>query len=761
MRLSLKNKTNAAVLATFALIALALATIVLPFENQRYQSHKDNIVLLLKTTMERDLDSIANEIFDGNNRAVDIRLKHLMQIKGMHSIHVFDAGGRLLASRGDSASADVPNPNAEFSAMNPVRIQQKEINGIHTLEYVQTIKIIGEPIGSVVIHYSLEQLENTHKNALLIFSGILLTVFISLVILLNHLLSRTVIRPITHLRDAMETYRAAGSKQTVDVPENNEIGDLAASFNLMSEELTAYYEQLEEKNRILSLREQEVNSSKLYLQSVIDSMPSALVGIDLEGRVTQWNRQAETITGLSAEKAQGKLYKEVLPEISRVSMETVKDAITTTNVYTRSKVMFENRHSDLGYLDITIYPLSISGAEEAVIRMDDVTESVSMEEKMRQAQKMEAIGTLAGGIAHDFNNILSGIFGYAQLAGMSSRSGKTKEHLENIIKGAQRASDLVQQILTFSRKNDHEKHYLHLYPIVKEALKLIRSTIPAFIRIEDDISCEGKILGNPTQLHQVIMNLCTNAYHSMMETGGVLTVKLEDIELSDKVRPPLPDMVPGTYLKLQVTDTGQGMDAPTLERLFEPYFTTKSGKGTGLGLSVVHAIVAGHNGHINVWSMPGKGSVFDVYLPAEDAQEDMEKPPQKDETILSGTETILLADDEETIRLTSAAILEDLGYKVEVCENGRQAYERFKQNPDQFDIVITDLAMPEMTGDQLAAGILEIRGNTPIVLCTGFSERFNETQSRELGIQQYIHKPVPAEKLAEVVRGVLDQTVTP
>ena len=758
MRLSVKNKTNISVLATFAIIALALFTIVLPFENQRYESGLNNIMLLLKTTMERDRDSLANEIFDRNARALNIRLKHLMQIEGMLSIQVFDAEGKLLALRGEVAPPKALNPDTDVSGRDTVTIQEKKINGIHTLEYVRKIEVIGESIGAVAIHYSLERLVSAYKKSLLIFSGILFTVFFCLVILLNRLLSKTVIRPITGLRDVMETYSAGGSTQTVDVAANDEIGELAAAFNRMSNELTAYHDQLEEKNRTLAEREQEVNRVTNYLQSIIDSMPSALVGIDLDGRVTQWNRQAEIITGLSAENVQGKGYREVLPQVSNLSMETVKTAITSRNVYTRSKVFFQNSAGGREYFDITVYPLSTSGSREAVIRIDDVTESVSMEEKMLQTQKMEAIGTLAGGIAHDFNNILSGIFGYAQLAGMTCGQGKTKKHLDNIIQGAQRASDLVQQILTFSRKHDHEKHYLHLYPILKESLKLIRSTIPATIRIEEHIRCEKKILGNPTQLHQVIMNLCTNAYHSMMETGGVLTVQLEEIEFSNEAAPPLPDMAPGTYLKLRVSDTGHGMDAPTLERICEPYFTTKPGeRGTGLGLSVVHAIVTGHNGHVNVWSVPGQGSVFHVYLPVADPQEDTGPLPQQDGTILSGTETILLADDEETIRLTSAAILEDFGYRVVVCENGRQAYERFKQTPDQFDIVITDLAMPEMTGDQLAEGILELRGDIPIVLCTGFSERFNETQSRELGVQRYLYKPVLADELAEVVREVLDE----
>ncbi len=757
MKQTLKFKINAAILATFLLIVSLFLIIELPFEKQRYQSMQDKVILVLKTMMERDREPLANEIFDKSVRAIKIRLKKMMQVDGMLCVHVFDAQGNVLASEGYRHPLNVSLDFPGSPEKDTVSISKKRIDNFDTFEYVREIRIIGESIGFVVIYYSLEKIEKAHQKAFFIFGGMIFTVFVVLVILLNFMLSRTVVKPITSLRDVMEQMRITGKAEKAPVLKKDEIGDLARSFNHMSDEISASYDALEKKNLTLLQSENEINNVRLYLKNIIDSMPSVLVGINADGMITQWNREAEKFTGLAAEKTEGRFYTEVLPQVSVLTMNAIQSAIRNKTVQKKAKV--QARVLDRScYLDITLYPLAGGDTDEAVMRIDDITEHVRLEEAVQQSQKMEAIGTLAGGIAHDFNNILSGIFGYAQLAEMHlNDTERVKQHIGGIVKGAERASELVQQILTFSRKTDYEKQNLNLYIVVKEALKLLRSIIPSNIEIKEQITSRAAVAADPTQMHQVIMNLCTNAYHAMYENGGTLTVKLEEVAVPDAKSPPGMDMKPGQYLELKVSDTGYGMDADTLEKLFEPYFTTKvREKGTGLGLALVHAIVEEHQGYITVDSVPDKGASFHIYLPVADSKKPAAPHESKNKPVPQGEERILFVDDEKDLRFSSERLLQGYGYRVTVSENGMAAYELFKSDPHGFDLVITDMTMPRMTGDELAASILEIRPEIPVVLCTGYSEKISEKKARESGIKKFLQKPLTGSEMAIAIREVLD-----
>ena len=380
------------------------------------------------------------------------------------------------------------------------------------------------------------------------------------------------------------------------------------------------------------------------------------------------------------------------------------------------------------------------------------------ERQLQQAMKLQAIGTLAGGIAHDFNNILSPIIGYTELT-MDDipEDSQARNYLERILKATNRAKELVQQILMFSRQDCQERKPLKVQNLIKEALKLLRATIPATVEINCDVGEDcGPIMGDPTQIHQVIMNLCTNAYHAMQETGGSLDVSLKEIDISYNQTMERLGMKLGKHLQLTVKDAGHGMEPEVLERIFEPYYTTKEkGKGTGLGLSVIDGIVKNHGGDITVSSQPGKGTVFNIYLPVID-HIDVETESAETTIAANGSECILLIDDEEQIIDFEQQILQRLGYKVISKTDSEEALEEFAAQPDQFDLVITDMTMPKMTGDQLARKMMDIKPEIPVILCTGFNEAITEEKALAMGIDKFVMKPIVKDKLANTIRAVLD-----
>ena len=403
--------------------------------------------------------------------------------------------------------------------------------------------------------------------------------------------------------------------------------------------------------------------------------------------------------------------------------------------------------------------LVLSSARDISERRKSERERERLEAQLRQSQKMEAIGTLAGGIAHDFNNILAAIIGYAEIAEANIPASSSMHNgLRQLLKAAFRARDLVKQILVFSRmKGSGERAELNLAALVGEVVGFLRATLPSTIEIRQEIGAlNGFVLANPTQIHQVLMNLATNAAHAMTD-GGVLTIALDEVVLDAVTETFTANITPGAYLRLTVKDTGHGMDAATVERIFDPYFTTKEiGKGSGLGLSVVQGIVKRHEGAVDVRSAPGEGTEFAVYLPAvvsEAQPQVVEGPP-----IAGGSERILLVDDEQAVIEVTREILEMLGYKVTIGLNGAEALDAFRTAPEGFDLVITDFTMPRMTGVELAGEILSICPRVPVILCTGFSERISEEKAVAMGIRAFVMKPLKMDEFARLVRSILDSS---
>lgn len=418
------------------------------------------------------------------------------------------------------------------------------------------------------------------------------------------------------------------------------------------------------------------------------------------------------------------------------------------------------------YMEVSGYP--VFNKQGDIIQMieyaKDITalkmaeeERISLEEKLRQASKMEAIGTLAGGIAHDFNNILTAILGYADMVRDTlTPESQAGQDIEQVLKAGRRARELVRHILQFSRQSERDYGPLQIHLIVKEALKLLRAAIPTNIAIQQNIDPQcGVILSDPTEIHQIVMNLCTNAAHAMEQGGGTLDVGLAAVTLTAAEIENHPGVEPGPYILLSVRDTGAGIDATILDRIFDPYFTTKKqGEGTGMGLAVVHGIVKNHGGMITVRSSPGQGCVFQVYFPRLETAAPVQRAGE--EEIPGGNEAILLVDDEAPLAEMEHRMLERLGYRVESRVSSIEALQAFRDNPLKFDLVITDQAMPNMTGVELAREILAIRPDLPIILCTGFSRQISEENAKALGIREFILKPLLKSDIARCIRKVLD-----
>jgi PAS domain S-box-containing protein len=386
----------------------------------------------------------------------------------------------------------------------------------------------------------------------------------------------------------------------------------------------------------------------------------------------------------------------------------------------------------------------------------DITRQKQLEAQLRNAQKMEAIATMVGGIAHDFNNILSAIIGYTDLAALIlPEENPARSSLNEVMNAAQRAKELVYRLLTFSRTNEQEQKPVRMDLIVQEALKLLRPSLPTTIEIEQHLENQSTILADPTQIHQVVMNLCTNAYHAMQEEGGLLKVSLAEVKISLDGLDNHFELGPGDYLKLTIADTGHGMTEQTLQRIFDPYFTTKEeGKGTGLGLAVVYGIVSAHKGSIQVNSFPDKGTTFELYFPCVQYQT-MHKPIFHEQPP-RGDERILFVDDEDSLVRLATQLLEKSGYRVVGHNNPLEALEQFKTDPDQFDLVITDMTMPHMTGYQLIRAIKVIQPEIPIIMCTGYSEKISSEKAKMMGIRAFLRKPLSYNDLTTNVRMAID-----
>ena len=506
-----------------------------------------------------------------------------------------------------------------------------------------------------------------------------------------------------------------------------------------------------------------LENALLITQFSFDKASIGIYWISAEAQILNVNEQAARQLGYSIEELKSMSILDIDPLVNNDNW-----GLIWQKLYENGSDKFETIHRRKDGVEVPVYItsnlLDYGGRQFSIAFSQDITDRKKMEkdakrleEALNQSQKMEAIGTLAGGIAHDFNNILSAVIGYSELSiAKTEVDSPVHQNLQKVITAGLRARDLVQQILAFSRKEDRIRQPVNFAPVVKEALKLMRASLPTTIEISQYID-DGLelVLANPIQIHQIVMNLCANAAQAMAASGGRLCVRTSQVRLSDRDIRIHPDLKPGDYLKLSVQDTGHGIAPEIMQRIYDPFFTTKpEGKGTGLGLSVVHGIVKSYNGVIIGYSEPDCGTRFDVYIPTVKEQSVAVKPV--DPELPRGSEHILLVDDEPALLETGRQLLENFGYRVSTAGGSEQALGIFRRIPQEIDLVLTDMTMPHMTGDKLAVELLKIRPDLSIVLCTGYSIDMSDEKAEKMGIKSFLHKPILEADLSRVVRNVLD-----
>ena len=566
-----------------------------------------------------------------------------------------------------------------------------------------------------------------------------------------------------NIRDVMASARA-NALNTTTQPQEEEL------LRLYNERLVRKLEhkmlQLEKEVQARQAADEIVRQNEKKYKSLFNSIRDAILVSDTNRMIIDCNPAFAELFGYSLEEIAGE--KTCIVYEKEEDFEKLGNALNSPGgdsslVYT---INFRKKNGTIFPGELTVFYLrdEAGGLTGFIGFIRDISEQKNAEKEkilltkqLQQSQKMESIGTLAGGIAHDFNNILSAVIGYTELAlDRVEQETKVRDYLKEVFYAAQRAKDLVKQILAFARQSDDEIKSIRVDVVIKEVMKLLRSSIPATIEIRDCIESNSMILGNPTQVHQILMNLCTNAAHAMENDIGVLGIGLTDVFFDGTPDMSALGLKPGNYIEIKVSDTGAGIRPDMIESIFEPYFTTKAaGVGTGLGLSTVHGIVESYGGRITVDSTLGKGTVFTVYLPI--TQKQSSSHSYEPEKLPKGNERILFVDDEVQLTKLSAKILHELGYLVKTRTSSTEALELFRAAPDQFDLVITDMTMPHLTGDKLALEVMKIRPDIPVILCTGYSNKISEENVSAIGINALLNKPVAREALAAMVRKVLDE----
>lgn len=586
-------------------------------------------------------------------------------------------------------------------------------------------------------------------------SSILLLIIAATFFATHFLLNRLLANSLSSIVASIRSIARGNYNHPYPREEIKELRTIVIEVEKLARELEERDKQIKQEIAERIQTEKDLRNAKEEWEKTFNAINDVVCIQNPEMKILRVNQAVTDLFGLEQKDVVGKHCYEIFRRGLGVcpgcpTLAAIED------LKTHRSVMHHEVHGK--YFEISVSPV-VNGENklEGIVHIaKDITEQKRIETRISHSHKMEAIGTLAGGIAHDFNNILSAILGYGELAKMRlPADSPAGDDIKGVIQAGLRAKELVNQILAFSRKTDQTLLPLHIQSVAKEAMKLLRASIPANIDFQMRFNAQYcNILADPSHIHQIIMNLGTNAYHAMQAEGGILGVSLKKTGLMNHE---IPDLKAGLYVELEISDTGHGILPEIREKIFDPYFTTKElGKGTGLGLSVVHGIVKSYGGAITVDSLAGKGSIFRIYFPMIDVPPAEQRIMNIEELYQTGTERIMFVDDETAILKYSQKILGAFGYRVSSFTNGNDAWREFSNHPEDFDLVITDMAMPNMTGMELSRKVLQLRPGIPVILYTGHSDTITQEQAREYGVSSFLFKPVTPSELLRAIRNMLD-----
>jgi PAS domain S-box-containing protein len=703
-----------------------------------------------REALVRDLSAQAEVLSDNCGAAIafDDRKDAERLLSAFHAMPQVKLAG-IYRQDGSLLSAYRQNPQVEIPLPPPIRQGHRYLPT--GLEVARPVVLDAQVVGTVFLRADLTPVYS-FLRILLLTLGAAFALAIAVTLLLASWLQRYVSSPVIRLA---EVARRISSEKDFSIRANHdsddEIGVLTDAFNQT-------LEAVNHSHRALLASE---NNYRAIFNGVSDAI---FIHDAATSEIVDVNEVMAAMFGYTRQEALGLTVGQLSSGESPFTQNKALLHLQAASSGATPVFEWRSRRKDgaLFWSEVALRRVDIGDRPRIIAVVRDIDERKQMEKQLQQAQKMEAIGTLAGGIAHDFNNLLQAMLGNTELALTAGpMTDEAVQCLENISKAGQRATDLVRQILSLSRQSDAETKNLQPATILKEALRLLRSSIPKTITFKEVISSRGSVRADPTQLHQIVMNLCTNAYHAMQVDGGVLGISLDDIELDESAElvQAVDGLPRGTYVRLTVADTGHGMTPEVQKRIFDPYFTTKDKtKGTGLGLAVVAGIVKKMKGKITVSSQQGAGSVFTVYLPVEDTE--ARETPVLPSPLSGGSERVLVVDDEPSVATLCGTILERLGYTARVVTDPLIALEIFRSGAGTFDIVVTDMSMPGRSGIQLAREIKAIRPELPVILTSGFSEELIADEPPTPFIDAMVRKPYTQADLAAAIRTLLDATQT-